>query len=69
MKVVCIAIPPTFITIKLTIGNIYEAFYKEHYFFIYDELGNVVPCDAFDKEKYFISLSSHRNQKIGDIIK
>ena len=67
MKVVCIAIPPTFITIKLTIGNIYDAFYKEHYFFIYDELGNVVPCDAFNKEKYFISLKSFRMNRLKEL--
>lgn len=45
----------------------YSSFYKEHYFSIYDDSGNVVPCDAFGKEKYFISLQKYREIKLNQL--
>lgn len=64
MKVVCQKIPPVYITIKLTIGAIYDIYYKDGYVFVYDELGNTVPCDAFRNEKYFTTLENWRIKRL-----
>jgi hypothetical protein len=57
MKVICIKIPPTFVTIKLEIGKVYESYFRNNYIdngefssryaYITDELGNMIPCDTF----------------------
>ena len=76
MKVVCVKIPPTFVTTKVEIGEIYTAFYKEYSIltnqkatalFIKDNLNNIMPCDALERGKYFITLEKWRDSKLSEL--
>lgn len=79
MKVVCIKIPPTFITIKVEVGEIFDAWrdylfsnnFPERmqigYWFVKDRLGNVIPCD-FEVGKYFITLHEWREKQLNKIL-
>jgi hypothetical protein len=76
MKVVCIKIPPTFTTLKIEVGEIYTAFHREYTIltdqkattlFIKDNLNNVIPCDALDRGKYFITLEKWRDSKLSEL--
>ena len=76
MKVVCVKIPPTFVTIKVKVGEIFDAYkspvemqgkYQSFYWFVTDRLGNVIPCD-FEVGKYFITLEEWRQKKLDKIL-
>lgn len=76
MKVVCVKIPPTFVSIKVEVGEIFDA-YKSPYgnlgiplnfhWFVKDGLGNVIPCD-FELGKYFITLNEWRQKQLDKIL-
>ncbi len=63
MKVVCIGIPPSFILLDLKIGQIFQAHYNNGYWYVVDELKNVIPCE-WEVAKYFISLQEYRHNKL-----
>ena len=76
MKVVCLNIPPIFVTIKIKINGIYDAFQREYSnmngltstaWFIKDDLGNVIPCDGMDRKKYFITLEDWRSKQLNEL--
>ena len=76
MKVVCVKIPPTFVSIKVKVGEIFDAYkspvemqgkYQNFYWFVTDRLGNVIPCD-FEVGKYFISLDKWRQKQLDKIL-
>ena len=67
MKVVCIKIPPTFATIKLEVGEIFDAYTASGYWYVTDRLGNVIPCD-FEVGKYFITLDKWRQKQLDKIL-
>jgi hypothetical protein len=78
MKVVCINIPPTFVTIKLEVNVQYDAFKQEYNningltstgWFVRDELGNVIPCDVGRNKKsyYFITLEEWRDKRLKEL--
>ena len=75
MKVVCIKIPPTFVTIKLEVNVQYDAFKQEYNningltstgWFVRDELGNVIPWDS-KKSYYFITLEEWRDKRLKEL--
>lgn len=78
MKVICVKIPPTFMTIKVEVGEIFVAWrdylysgnnteYTPGYWFVKDRLGNVIPCDV-EVGKYFITLEKWREKQINTIL-
>lgn len=79
MKVVCKKIPPTFISISLEVGRVYDAYSVKigkpvddrkgysTYWYVKDSDGNVIPCEP-DMEKYFVSLDKWRQQKLTEIL-
>lgn len=75
MKVVCVKIPPTFVTIKVKVGEIFDAYKSpvemkgmdNFYWFVTDRSGNVIPCD-FEKGKYFITLEEWRQKQLDKIL-
>ena len=73
MKVVCIKIPPTFVSIKVKVGEIFVAFEAninknvDKYWYVTDRLGNVIPCD-FEVGKYFITLNEWRQKQLKKIL-
>ena len=76
MKVVCVKIPPTFVSIKVKVGEIFDAYKspvgmegmdQNFYWFVTDRLGNVIPCD-FEVGKYFISLDKWRQKQLDKIL-
>ena len=60
MKLVCIAIPPSFIQIKMEIGKVYNSFKINGYTYIEDDIGNVIPTGF----KYFKPLNEVRSEKL-----
>jgi hypothetical protein len=77
MKVVCIKIPPTFVTTKVEVGEIFLSFEAsvqsninknvDKYWYVTDRLGNVIPCD-FEVGKYFITLEEWRKKQLDKIL-
>jgi len=75
MKVVCIKIPPTFVSIKVEVGEIFVAFEAsfninpnvDKYWYVTDRLGNVIPCD-FEVGRYFITLNEWRERQLKKIL-
>ena len=77
MKVVCIKIPPTFVTTKVEVGEIFLSFEAsvqsninknvDKYWYVTDRLGNVIPCD-FEVGKYFITLDEWREIQLSKLI-
>ena len=82
MKVVCVKIPPTFVTIKVKVGEIFDAYkltnsgnwsgpvtihMNNGYWCVTDRLGNVIPCD-FERGKYFITLEEWRQKQLDKIL-
>ena len=76
MKVVCITIPPTFVTIKLEVNVQYDAFKQEYNningltstgWFVRDELRNVIPCDVDKNKKNFITLEEWRDKRLKEL--
>jgi hypothetical protein len=76
MKVVCINIPPTFVTIKLEVNVQYDAFKQEYNningltstgWFVRDELGlHAIPWDS-KKSYYFITLEEWRDKRLKEL--
>lgn len=70
MKVVCVKYPPTFIELKLRVGDVTEAHIKNlgqptrNFLFTIDSGGNHIPCDALDTKKYFITLEEFRERRL-----
>jgi hypothetical protein len=76
MKVVCINIPPTFVTIKLEVNVQYDAFKREYNiingltsngWFVRDELRNIITCDVDGNKKYFITLEQWRDKRLKEL--
>jgi len=76
MKVVCVKIPPTFVSIKVEVGEIFDAYKSPYvnfnpnggkYWYVTDRLGNVIPCD-FELGKYFITLNEWRQKQLTKIL-
>jgi len=71
MKVVCIKVPPTNIVTSLKEGDFFETIplYDSNgrSLYIVDLYNNIIPCDALDSQKYFITLEKFRENNLEKI--
>jgi hypothetical protein len=70
MKVVCIKVPPTNIVTSLKEGDFFETISSSNNsksLYIVDLYNNIIPCDALDSQKYFITLEKFRENNLEKI--
>ena len=73
MKVICIKLPPTFTELKLNVGDITDTYLQKigkdqrQFLFTIDSAGNHIPCDALDKQKYFITVQEFRERRLKEL--